>query len=246
MSESSPLLPPPLDKAACRRLQQARVLIVGLGGLGCPVALYLAGIGVGSLVLADFDRVDLSNLQRQILHPTAAIGRFKADSAAQSLAARHPHLDLSLETRPLEGEVLTQRVAQVQVVVDATDNFPTRFALNAACVARNRPLVSGAALHFQGQVTVFDPRLEASPCYRCLYDQAQEAEAETCSRSGVLAPVVGVVGAIQALEVVKVLTGIGEPLVGRLLTWNALNQRFRRLSLARDPACPVCGHRPGA
>jgi molybdopterin/thiamine biosynthesis adenylyltransferase len=221
----------------------SRVLIVGAGGLGSPVALYLAAAGVGHLVLTDFDRVDLSNLQRQIIHHSADVGRSKVESARDTLLTINPQVRITTIDRPVEGALLDEQVALADVVVDASDNFATRFAVNAACVARCTPLVSGAAIRLQGQVAVFNRGNPDSPCYRCLYPEGEEAP-ETCVQTGILAPVVGVIGSIQALETLKLLSGIGASLTGHLLTWDALSMRWRTLRLLRDPACPVCAAHP--
>lgn len=228
-----------------QKIAAGRVLIVGLGGLGSPVAMYLAAAGVGHLVLVDFDRVDLSNLQRQIIHHTAAIGRPKVESARDTLLKLNPAVQITTIDHALEGELLAEQVGLADVVVDASDNFATRFAINAACVARMRPLVSGAAIRTHGQVTVFNPSSEASPCYRCLYRDDEEA-LETCTQTGVLAPVVGVIGSIQALETLKLLAGVGISLEGRLLVWDALTMDWRTLRLRRDPYCPVCAAHPAS
>ncbi|QKT02862.1 molybdopterin-synthase adenylyltransferase MoeB [Ectothiorhodospiraceae bacterium 2226] len=244
---SRQILLPEVGVEGQQRLLEARVLVVGLGGLGSPVAMYLAAAGVGHLVLADFDHVDLSNLQRQIIHTTAEVGRAKVDSARARLAALNP--DVRIDTLPvvLEGEQLAREVAAADAVVDATDNFAIRFALNAACVAHGTPLISGAAIRMEGQVAVFDPRHDG-PCYRCLYKEGEEL-GETCSQTGVLAPVVGMIGSVQATETLKVLMGVGEPLRGRLLMLDAYRMEWRSLRLPRDPHCPVCaspGTRPQA
>ena len=222
------------------RLKNSRVLIVGLGGLGSPVALYLAAAGVGELHLADFDRVDPTNLQRQIIHDTAAVGQHKVDSAMTRLAAINPGITLVGHRAGLDADSLGEAVANVDLVLDCTDNFAVREAVNAACVVARKPLVSGAAIRLEGQLSVFDPRNDASPCYHCLYGHGSEAEL-TCSEAGVLGPVVGLVGSLQALEALKVLVGFGEPLVGRLLLVDALTGRFRELKVKRDPGCAVCG-----
>ena len=222
------------------RLKNSRVLIVGLGGLGSPVALYLAAAGVGELHLADFDRVDPTNLQRQIIHDTAAVGLHKVDSAMTRLAAINPGITLVGHRAGLDADSLDEAVANVDLVLDCTDNFAVREAVNAACVAARKPLVSGAAIRLEGQLSVFDLRNDASPCYHCLYGHGSEAEL-TCSEAGVLGPVVGLVGSLQALEALKVLVGFGEPLVGRLLLVDALTGRFRELKVKRDPGCAVCG-----
>ncbi|MCQ0166668.1 molybdopterin-synthase adenylyltransferase MoeB [Pseudomonas sp. 1239] len=222
------------------RLKGSRALIVGLGGLGSPVALYLAAAGVGELHLADFDTVDLTNLQRQVMHDTAAVGLSKVDSAMARLQAINPQVALVAHRQALDEDSLAQAVGAVDLVLDCCDNFATREAVNAACVAAGKPLVSGAAIRLEGQLSVFDPRNPLSPCYHCLYGHGSEAEL-TCSEAGVLGPLVGLVGSLQALEALKLLAGFGEPLVGRLLLVDALGTRFRELRVKRDPACSVCG-----
>lgn len=222
------------------RLKQSRVLIVGLGGLGSPVALYLAAAGVGELHLADFDRLDLTNLQRQIAHDTASVGLHKVDSAMARLSALNPLIKLVPHRVAMDVDTLEAAVSAVDLVLDCTDNFAVREAVNAACVAAVKPLVSGAAIRLEGQLSVFDPRVETSPCYHCLYGHGSEAEL-TCSEAGVLGPVVGMIGSLQALEAIKLLAGFGEPLIGRLLLVDALSSRFRELKVKRDPSCAVCG-----
>jgi len=222
------------------RLKNSRVLIVGLGGLGAPVALYLAAAGVGELHLADFDTVELTNLQRQIIHDTDSIGSTKVDSALRRLAAINPEVSLVAHRQALDADSLGVAVAAVDLVLDCCDNFATREAVNAACVAAGKPLVSGAAIRLEGQLSVFDPRRPQSPCYHCLYGHGSEAEL-TCSEAGVIGPLVGLVGSLQALEALKLLAGFGEPLVGRLLLIDALGTKFRELRVKRDPQCSVCG-----
>lgn len=223
-----------------QRLAHSHALIVGVGGLGSPVALYLAASGVGRLTLADHDSVELSNLQRQIVHTTASLGASKVESAQRTLHALNPEIEIvALRTR-LDGDTLDRAVAGADIVLDGSDNFPTRFALNAACVRRRRPLVSGAVIRTEGQVTVFHPDQPDSPCYRCLYQETDEP-GEPCAERGVLAPVAGIIGSIQATEALKVLLGVGESLVGRLLVLDALNMQWRSVRLRKDPACPVCG-----
>lgn len=229
-----------IDVDGQQRLLDSRVLIVGMGGLGSPAALYLAAAGVGHLLLADDDHVDLSNLQRQILHASADLGRPKTASAADRLGAINPDVQICELHQRLVGEQLREAVAQVDLVLDCTDNFATRQALNAACVALRRPLVSGAAIRLQGQVTVFDLRDEQSPCYACLYGDGDEVTL-SCSEAGVIGPLVGVVGSLQALEAMKLLAGFGQPLVGRLLLIDALQTGFRELRIRRDPRCSCCG-----
>lgn len=239
---SRQLMLPELDYAGQERLLNARALIVGLGGLGSPVALYLAAAGVGTLVLADFDSVDLSNLQRQIAHTTASIGQSKAVSAGAAVQSINPDVNVECVDELLSTREFKPYVETADVVIDCTDNFVTRFALNALSVETGTPLVSGAAIRFEGQITVFDPRREDSPCYRCLYTDDIEEE-ETCSRSGILAPVVGMIGTTQATEAIKLLTGIGDPLCGRLLLLDALHMEWRSILLHRDPQCPICSQR---
>ncbi len=236
---SRQIMLPAFGVEAQERLLQARVLIVGAGGLGSPAALYLAAAGVGHLVIADDDEVDLTNLQRQILHGQDDLGRPKVDSARDRLAQVNPDTRVTaLQTR-LEGPALAAQVAEADLVLDASDNFDTRFAVNAACVAARTPLVSGAAIRMEGQLAVFRPDLGQGPCYRCLYRDGEEAE-QTCAENGILAPVVGVIGSLQALEAIKVLTGVGEAAGGRLLIFDGAACEFRTLRLRPDPACPVC------
>jgi molybdopterin/thiamine biosynthesis adenylyltransferase len=220
------------------RLHASRVLVVGLGGLGSPAAMYLAAAGVGRLVLADFDAVDLSNLQRQILHTTERLGMPKADSARIALTALNPEVELVTVKRSLTGETLPGLVADVDLVLDCSDNFATRFAVNAACVGARKPLVSGAAIRMEGQVAAFSGQ-PGGPCYQCLYP-ADGGIDETCTANGVLAPLVGIVGSIQATEAIKMLTGLGAPLTGRLLLLDAAAAEWRNLRLRADPACPIC------
>lgn len=237
---SRQILLPQIDVDGQLRLKDSRVLIVGLGGLGAPVALYLAAAGVGELHLADFDTVDLTNLQRQIIHDSQSVGVSKVDSAIARLTAINPDVKLVAHRQALDADSLDAAVAAVDLVLDCCDNFGTREAVNAACVAEKKPLVSGAAIRLEGQLSVFDPRREESPCYHCLYGHGSEAEL-TCSEAGVVGPLVGMVGSLQALEALKLLAGFGEPLVGRLLLIDALGSRFRELRVKRDPQCAVCG-----
>lgn len=240
---SRQIMLPEFDVAAQERLKAARVLIVGMGGIGCPVSLYLAAAGVGRLVLADFDTVDETNLQRQVLYTTEDLGRGKAAAAAETLRLQNPHVEIEEFTVVLDADTAPALVARVDLVIDGCDNFPTRDVVNAACVAAGVPLVSAAAIGLSAQLAVYDPRQAASPCYRCLYPDMDEAAA-ACSESGVLAPVVGVVGTLAATEALKILTGVGQPLVGRLWLWEALASTMRTLAVPRDPACPVCARRP--
>ena len=237
---SRQILLPQVGTEGQETLAASRALIIGLGGLGSPAAMYLAAGGVGELVLVDFDVVDLSNLQRQIAHRTEDIGRLKVESARDALVALNPHARVTAIAERLDGDALREQVAQADVVVDGSDNFATRFAVNAACVATGTPLVSGAAIRLEGQVAVFRPDLGDGPCYHCLYKDEGELQ-ETCTQTGVLAPVVGIIGSIQAVEAMKVLMGIGETLTGRLLLLDAMTMEWRTLKLRKDPACPVCG-----
>lgn len=236
------ILLPQIGIEGQERLTRARVLLVGLGGLGSPAGMYLAASGVGRLTLADDDSVELSNLQRQIVHTSASLGQSKVESAQRTLAALNPEIDIVPLRARLAGDALERAVAEADVVVDGSDNFPTRFALNAACVRMRRPLVSGAVIRTEGQVTVFDPRQPHSPCYRCLYQETNEP-AEPCAERGVLAPVAGIIGSLQATETLKLLLGMGDTLVGRLLVLDALSMQWRSVRLRPDPGCPVCGPR---
>jgi len=230
-----------MDIAGQQRLLDATVLIIGMGGLGCPAAMYLAAAGVGHLILADDDKVDLTNLQRQIAHSQANVGESKVDSVQQTLLGLNPDLKITALHQRLLGEALNEAVAQADVVVDASDNFTTRFAINRSCVKQGKPLVSGAAIRMEGQVAVFDSRETDSPCYQCLYTEGEDEQA-SCSQNGVMAPVVGIIGSIQAMETLKLLSGVGCSLSGRLLLLDAATMQWREMKLPRDPACPVCGN----
>lgn len=222
----------------------ARALVVGAGGLGSPAAMYLAAAGVGSIVLCDGDEVDLTNLQRQILHDAESVGAPKVLSGRRTLLRLNPEAHIeALQTR-LEGEALVEQVRLADVVLDCSDNFSTRHAINRACVATRTPLVSGAAIRFDGQISVFDLRKNESPCYHCLFPEDAEGEELRCAVMGVFAPLTGIIGATQAAEALKVLAGCGTTLVGRLLLLDGLNMEWRSIRLERDPSCSVCG-RPG-
>ncbi|MBX6317062.1 molybdopterin-synthase adenylyltransferase MoeB [Pigmentiphaga sp.] len=225
-----------------QRLLEARALIVGAGGLGSPAAFYLATAGLGSLVLADHDTVDLTNLQRQILHTTDRVGRYKAESGKQTLNAINPDVSVHALTQRLVDESLGAQVAAADVVLDCTDNFATRHAINRACVRHRKPLVSGAAIRFDGQVSVFDLRREDAPCYHCLFPDGEDVEEVNCATMGVFAPLVGIVGSTQAAEAIKIVTGTGTSLSGRLLMLDALAMKWHEVRVSRDPGCPVCGH----
>jgi len=236
---SRQIMLPEVDIAGQEAWLKSTVLIIGVGGLGSPVAMYLAAAGVGRLVLVDDDKVELTNLQRQIIHRTETIGQPKVASAKATLAALNPDIQVEAIDGRLEGEALEQQVIAADLVVDCSDNFATRFALNDACVKHKTPLVSGAAIRLEGQVAVFDSRRDDAPCYRCLYRDGDE-ESLTCADSGVLAPLVGIIGSVQAMEALKVLADIGEPLVGKLLLLDGRHMDWRTLKLRRDPECPCC------
>ncbi|MBI3147508.1 MAG: molybdopterin-synthase adenylyltransferase MoeB [Betaproteobacteria bacterium] len=223
------------------KLRAARMLIIGAGGLGSPVALYLAAAGVGQITLCDGDEVDLTNLQRQILHDSGSIGQAKVLSGQRRLAAINPEVRVVPLARRLASEELMELVAENDLVLDCCDNFATRHAVNRACVRHRRPLVSGAAIRFDAQVTVFDPRRADSPCYQCLFGEGQDLEETRCATMGVFAPLVGIVGSIQAAEALKLICGAGTSLVGRLLLVDGRNMTFRELRLGRDSSCAVCG-----
>jgi adenylyltransferase/sulfurtransferase len=237
---SRQILLPQVGIEGQQKLLAARVLIIGVGGLGSPVAMYLAASGVGQLVLVDHDKVELSNLQRQIVHTTEHLGLSKVTSAQHMLAALNPEVQVTAIAAQLDPEALVEQVQAADAVVDCSDNFATRFALNRVCVANKTPLISGAAIRLEGQVAVFRPERADNPCYRCLYKDMDEL-GESCSQTGVLAPLVGIIGSIQATEAIKVLLDIGDTLTGRLLVLDALNMEWRSIKLRKDPDCPVCG-----
>jgi len=224
-----------------QHLLESHALIVGLGGLGSPVAMYLAAAGIGKLSLVDHDKVELSNLQRQIAHTTASLGEQKVHSAKQTLHTLNPDIVIDTYAQKADATLLEQLVPQTDIVIDATDNFGIRFAINQACVDARIPMVMGAAIRMEGQVSVFQPAQADSPCYRCLYQEGDEPE-QTCSETGVLAPVVGMIGSIQAAEAIKVLTGMPETLTGRLLIIDAATMAFRTMKLKKDADCPVCSN----
>ena len=237
---SRQILLPELDIDGQEKLRASTALIVGLGGLGSPVALYLAAAGVGRLILVDHDAVDLSNLQRQVAHQTDSVGMPKVESAAASARRLNPHCDIVTVAEKLDDANALHWVQQADVILDCSDNFAVRFLLNRICVQLRVPLVSGAAIRMDGQLSVYDPRQESSPCYRCLYDETGEEDMR-CVTNGVLAPIVGIVGSIQATEALKLLAAFGTPLVGRLLVMDGMRMQFREIRLKRNPDCPVCG-----
>jgi len=223
-----------------QRLLASHALIVGAGGLGSPVALYLASAGVGQITLVDDDTVDLTNLQRQIMHTEARVGQPKVASAEAAIGALNPGVRVRTVAQRADEAQLTELAAAADIVLDCTDNFATRQALNRACVATGRPLVSGAAIGFDGQISVYDPRRAASPCYACVFPPTQAVEEARCATMGVFAPLVGIIGTLQASEALKLLCGIGEPLVGRLLMLDARRTEWTELRVPRQADCPVC------
>ena len=239
---SRQILLPSFDIEGQARLKSSRVLVVGAGGLGCPVALYLGAAGVGNLTVVDDDQIELANLQRQIAFDQNGIGENKAEQLVNRVRAMNPAISVKAINERLNGDELDQQVAAASLVVDCSDNFTTRFALNRACVQAGVPLVSGAAIRGEGQIGVYDSRQPQSPCYHCLYPE-QGNEDLTCSEAGVIAPLVGMIGAAQAMEAIKVISGVGKTLVGRLLIVDAWRMEWREMKLAKDPACPVCSNR---
>src|SRR5256886_4542788 len=238
------LMMPEVTQEGQRRLKAARVLCIGAGGLGSPAALYLAAAGTGTIGIVDFDDVDLSNLQRQILHGTKDIGRAKLESARDRLRDINPKIDIELHKCRFSTENAPQLVGQYDVVVDGSDNFPTRYLSNDVCVFARKPNVYGSVFRFEGQTTVFAPHL-GGPCYRCLFPEPPPPDSvPNCSEAGVLGVLPGIIGLLQAIEAIKMIVGVGESLVGRLLHFDALKARFRELNLRRDPECPVCGENP--
>jgi len=234
------ILLPEIGVEGQEKLLASTALVIGAGGLGSPVALYLAAAGLGTIILADGDAVDLTNLQRQILHTTESIGKPKAASGRKALAKINPEVKVVPLQRRLEGEELDRLVAGASVVLDCSDNFATRHAVNRACVRHRRPLVSGAAVRFDGQVSVFDLSDDSGPCYHCLFPENAELEEVRCAVMGVFAPLTGIIGAVQAAEALKLLAGAGDTLKGRLLILDALAMQWRTVKLAKDPSCAVC------
>jgi adenylyltransferase/sulfurtransferase len=222
-----------------QKILDSHILIVGLGGLGSPAALYLAAAGVGQLSFADFDTVEVSNLQRQIAHSTGRVGELKTESAKTACMDINPSCSINTINYALDEDDLDTLIPQCTVVLDCSDNFPTRFAVNAACVKHKVPLVSGAAIRFDGQISVYDSRSEDAPCYRCLYTEGNDS-VDTCAQAGILGPVVGMVGCVQAIEALKIIAQIGDSLAGRLILFDGLSMEWNEIQLRKNPACPVC------
>ena len=241
---SRQIMLPEIDLNGQQALLSAHVLIIGVGGLGSPVALYLSACGVGHISIADPDKVELSNLQRQIAHSEKDIELDKVNSCKNSMHALNHEIIIRTLPTALEGEVLSQEVAQADIVVDCTDNLATRFAINKACVENITPLVSAAAIRWEGQISVFHPGLKQSPCYHCFHDEAKELD-QSCASNGVLGPVVGVMGSLQAIEVVKLITKAGETLIGRVLLFDALTMQLETMILPPNPNCKICGSSNG-
>ena len=242
---SRQIMLPTMDVAGQQELVDATVLIVGMGGLGCPAAMYLSAAGVGHLIIADDDTVEITNLQRQIAHEQSNLGESKVSSAETTLKGLNPDVRITQINNRLEGDLLEKVVVSADVVVDASDNFNTRFAVNQSCLKNKKPLVSGAAIRMEGQIAVFDSGNPESPCYQCLYSECGDDDA-SCSQNGVMAPLVGIIGSVQAMETIKLITGIGNSLVGRLLLLDAATMQWREMKLPRDPSCPACGGSDGS
>ena len=234
------ILLPQIDIQGQETLVNSCALIIGAGGLGSPVAMYLAASGVGKLIICDHDTVDLTNLQRQIIHDTHAIGTLKAHSAKKTLARINPDVNVVTLNKYVDDNTLLQLVSETDVVIDASDNFPTRHLVNKACITLKKPLVSGAAVRFEGQVTVFDLRDENSPCYHCLFPMNGNDDDMPCATMGVFSPLVGIIGCTQAAEALKILLGIGETLNGRVQLLDGLTMQWRSIKLYKDPDCGMC------
>ena len=237
------ILLPTMGEQGQQKLLDSSCLIIGAGGLGSPAAMYLAASGVGEISLVDFDRVELSNLQRQIVHRTSSVDQNKVDSAKQTLTELNPTVTIRTIPTALDGDEMFDEVLRADVVVDASDNFETRFALNKACVEAKTPLVSGAAVRMEGQVTVFEPAKLDSPCYRCIYPD-DSFDGEPCSLVGVLAPLLGIIGSMQAAETLKVLSGVSPPMTGRMLLLDGGSMEWHDIRIKRSRKCPVCSDRP--
>jgi adenylyltransferase/sulfurtransferase len=234
---------PEVGGSGQQKMLEARVLLLGAGGLGSPAAYYLAAAGIGNLGIVDFDQVDLSNLQRQIIHSTERIGMLKTESAKKTIQALNPDVNVTLYNEKMDSSNIMSLIKDYDYVVDGSDNFPTRYLVNDACVMKNKTLIHGSIYRFEGQVTVFKPG--DGPCYRCLYPEPPPpGMVPNCQEGGVLGVLAGVIGNLQVVEVLKLILGIGKPLVGKLLIYDALNTEFRNLRLRRDTNCPICGEKP--
>ena len=234
---------PEVGGSGQQKMLEARVLLLGAGGLGSPAAYYLAAAGIGNLGIVDFDQVDLSNLQRQIIHSTERIGMLKTESAKKTIQALNPDVNVTLYNEKMDSSNIMSLIKDYDYIVDGSDNFPTRYLVNDACVMKNKTLIHGSIYRFEGQVTVFKPG--DGPCYRCLYPEPPPpGMVPNCQEGGVLGVLAGVIGNLQVVEVLKLILGIGKPLVGKLLIYDALNTEFRSLRLRRDANCPICGEKP--
>lgn len=239
------ILLPEIGIEGQEKIRATRALILGAGGLGSPAAMYLTAAGIGAITLVDDDSVDLTNLQRQILHTVHTVGQAKVESGKTTLARLNPEVLVDAVHERVDGARLDELVAQADIVLDCTDNFATRHALNRACVAHRKPLVSGAAIRFDAQISVYDLRRDDSPCYNCLFPEEGETDEMRCAVMGVFAPITGIVGTVQAAEALKLIVGLGESLCGRVLLLDALAMNWRSFKLTRDPQCKVCGPQRG-
>ena len=237
---SKQIMLPQIDIEGQQKINDSKMLIIGMGGLGSPTALYLAAAGVGHIVIADFDQVELSNLQRQIIHSTSDIGDDKVNSAKAKLLELNPNITVTVANEIMHSDNLASLIKDVDIVLDGTDNFESRFEINKACVECHKPLISAAVIRFEGQISVFKGYEVDQPCYQCLYSEQGDGR-ESCVENGVLAPVAGLVGTIQALQAIKVLLGIGEQLCGELLLIDGLDLSFRKVKIVKEPECPICG-----
>jgi len=237
---SKQIMLPQIEIEGQQKINDSTILIIGMGGLGSPTALYLAASGVGHIVIADFDQVELSNLQRQIIHSTSDIGDDKVNSAKAKLLELNPNITVTVANEIMHSDNLASLIKDVDIVLDGTDNFESRFEINKACVECHKPLISAAVIRFEGQISVFKGYEVDQPCYQCLYSEEGNGR-ESCVENGVLAPVAGLVGTIQALQAIKVLLGLGEQLCGELLLIDGLDLSFRKVKIAKDSECPICG-----
>ena len=237
---SKQIMLPQIDIEGQQKINDSKMLIIGMGGLGSPTALYLAAAGVGHIVIADFDQVELSNLQRQIIHSTSDIGDDKVNSAKAKLLELNPNITVTVANEIMHSDNLASLIKDVDIVLDGTDNFESRFEINKACVECHKPLISAAVIRFEGQISVFKGYEVDQPCYQCLYSEEGNGR-ESCVENGVLAPVAGLVGTIQALQAIKVLLGLGEQLCGELLLIDGLDLSFRKVKIVKDSECPICG-----